>query len=41
VYDTDKLQKMLKALSEDISVTVNNVDERVTSLSFSDGTSEI
>jgi hypothetical protein len=41
VYDTDKLQKMLKALGEEITMTVNEVDGRVTSLSFSDGTSEI
>lgn len=41
VYDTDKLQKMLKALGEEITMTVNQNDGRVTSLSFSDGTSEI
>ena len=41
VYDTDKLQKMLKALGEDITMTVNQNDGRVTSLSFSDTTSEI
>ena len=41
VYDTDKLQKMLKALGEDITLTVNQNDGRVTSLSFSDKTSEI
>lgn len=41
VYDTDKLQKMLKALGEEITMTVNQNEGRVTSLSFSDGTSEI
>jgi hypothetical protein len=41
VYDTDKLQKMLKALGEEITMSVNETDGRVTSLSFSDGTSEI
>jgi len=41
VYETDKLQKMLKALGEDITMTVNQNEGRVTSLSFSDGTSEI
>ena len=41
VYDTDKLQKMLKALGNDVSVNVNENDGRVTSLTFADGTSEI
>jgi hypothetical protein len=41
VYDTDKLQKMLKALGNDITVNINENDGRVTSLTFADGTSEI
>jgi hypothetical protein len=41
VYETDKLEKMLKALSDDIAVTVNKNSEKITSLSFSDKNVEI
>ena len=41
VYETDKLEKMLKALSDDIVVAVNKNSEKITSLSFSDKNVEI
>ena len=41
VYETDKLEKMLKALSEEITVEVNDVDGKITSLGLSDRNTEI
>ena len=41
IYETDKLEKMLKAIGEEITVSVNDTDGRITSLTFSDNSSEI
>jgi hypothetical protein len=41
VYETDKLALMLKALSDEITVEVNDVDGKITSLGLSDKNTEI
>lgn len=41
VYETDKLEKMLKALEEEITVSVNENNNKITSLSFADKSTEI
>jgi len=41
VYETDRLEKMLKALSEEVSVSVNENDGKITSLNLSDVNTEI
>lgn len=41
VYETDKLERMLKALGDNISVTVNDSNGKVTSLSFSDTNTDV
>jgi hypothetical protein len=41
VYETDRLEKMLKALSDEIDVSVNENDGKITSLNLSDANTEI
>jgi hypothetical protein len=41
VYETDRLEKMLKALSDEIAVSVNENDGKITSLNLSDANTEI
>lgn len=41
VYETAKLNKMLSVLGEEVSLSLNKVDDRITSLSVEDGKTEI
>ena len=41
VYETDKLERMLKALGENITVVVNESNGKVTSLSFADDNTDV
>lgn len=41
VYETDRMEKMLKALSDEVNVSLNENDGKITSLNFSDTNTEI